>query len=111
MFATCKVKETNKFLIFAFILWHLPRNKFEFQVQTFLNYSDHIPVDMKQHMVQVQVKKEKTMEQASDHTLIGCYGQHRRPWHALIGWYGQHRRPVARSNLLLWPTPQASGTL
>ena len=30
---------------------------------------------------------------------------------ALIGWYGQHRRPVARSNWLLWPTPQASSTL
>ena len=25
---------------------------------------------------------------------------------ALIGCYGQHRRPVARSNWLLWPTPQ-----
>ena len=28
-------------------------------------------------------------------------------WHALIGCSGQHRRPVARSNWLLWPTPQA----
>ena len=31
-------------------------------------------------------------------------------WHALIGCYGRHRRPVARSNWLLWPAPQASGT-
>ena len=28
-------------------------------------------------------------------------------WHALIDCYGQHRRLVARSNFLLWPTPQA----
>ena len=28
--------------------------------------------------------------------------------HALIDCYGQHRKPVARSNWLLWPTPQAS---
>ena len=28
-------------------------------------------------------------------------------WHALIDCYSQHRRPVARSNRLLWPTPQA----
>ena len=27
-------------------------------------------------------------------------------WHAPSGCYGQHRRPVARSNCLLWPTPQ-----
>ena len=27
-------------------------------------------------------------------------------WHALTGCYGQHCRPVARSNWLLWPTPQ-----
>ena len=31
-------------------------------------------------------------------------------WHALTGCYGQHRRRVARSNWLLWPTPQASST-
>ena len=31
--------------------------------------------------------------------------------HALIGCYGRHRRPVARSSWLLWPTPQANGTL
>ena len=35
----------------------------------------------------------------------------RGQWHALIGCYGRHRRPVARSNWVLWPTPQASGTL
>ena len=29
-------------------------------------------------------------------------------WRAPIGWYGQHRRPVARSNWLIWPTPQAA---
>ena len=28
-------------------------------------------------------------------------------WHALTDCYGRHRRPVARSNLLLWPKPQA----
>ena len=28
-------------------------------------------------------------------------------WHALIDCYGRHRRQVARSNFLLWPTPQA----
>ena len=39
--------------------------------------------------------------------LRRCQGQ----WHALIDCYGRHRRPVARSNCLLWPTPQASGTL
>ena len=27
-------------------------------------------------------------------------------WHALTACYGRHRRPVARSNWLLWPTPQ-----
>ena len=32
-------------------------------------------------------------------------------WHALISCYGRHRRPVARSNWLVWPTPQAGGTL
>ena len=32
-------------------------------------------------------------------------------WHALIDCYGQYRRPVARSDLLLWPAPRASGTL
>ena len=31
--------------------------------------------------------------------------------HALIGCYGQHSGPVARSNRLLWPTPQATYTL
>ena len=29
----------------------------------------------------------------------------------ISGCYGQHRRPVARSNWLLWPTPQGRGTL
>ena len=38
---------------------------------------------------------------------LSCLGQ----WHALTCCYGQHRGPVARSNRLLWPTPQASGTL
>ena len=32
-------------------------------------------------------------------------------WHALVGCYGRHRRPAARSNWLLWPTPQASVTV
>ena len=27
--------------------------------------------------------------------------------HALVDCYGRHRRTVARSNWLLWPTPQA----
>ena len=31
-------------------------------------------------------------------------------WHTLIDCYGRHRRPVARSNWLIWPTPQAPGT-
>ena len=35
--------------------------------------------------------------------MAGTAGQ----WYALIGCYGRHRRPVARSNVLLWPTPQA----
>ena len=32
-------------------------------------------------------------------------------WRALIDCCGRHRRPGALSNLLLRPTPQASGTL
>ena len=32
-------------------------------------------------------------------------------WHALSDYYGQHRGSAARSKWLLWPTPQANGTL
>ena len=49
------------------------------------------------------------LEEASGIALIGGYGRHRRPvWHALIEYDCQHRRSIARSNWLLWPTPQVS---
>ena len=58
--------------------------------------------------LQAEVRRV-SIEAASCHIDETAYGHGR--WHALIDCYGQHRRPVTHSNWLLWPTPQACGTL
>ena len=58
-----------------------------------------------------QIPKSERAERASGTLYFAVTADTAGQWHALVCCSGRHRRPVARSSLLLWSTPQASGTL